>query len=116
MKKELIFTFKNSKGVEYDVYLKKPDGRSYKEADGICSDPDSRRPKIFIRPDLTTQSELNTCVHELAHAFFWDETETNVTKFANACSRLLFNEMKWRKQGETKKNKKASKTRKKNRR
>ena len=100
MKKEPIFIFKNSKGVEYEVFFKKPDERSYKGADGICADPESRHPEICIRPDLTSQSELNTCIHELAHAFFWEETETNITKFANACSRLLFNKMKWRKRSE----------------
>ena len=117
MKSKPVFIFKNSKGIEYRVFFKKPDGRSpdTKGADGICTDPDSCHPEIDIRPDLTSQSELNTCIHELAHAFFWKETERNVTKFSNACSRLLFNKMKWRKQDDKKRNKRAPKKRKKNR-
>ena len=98
-RKKKNFTFKNSKGVTYEVIFRKPNKQHYgNECDGVCYDPDEKpKPKIMISPYLTDQSEINTCIHEIAHAFFWEETETNITKFANVCSRFLFNEMKWRK-------------------
>lgn len=94
-KKNKKFKFKTSKGVEYEVIFRKPD-RRYR-AVGLCSDPNSKIPKIQISPYLSKQTELNTSIHEFAHAFFWDKTETEVAKFANALSRFLYTECGWRK-------------------
>ena len=91
------FTFKNAKGIEYEIIFRKPDKKHFGEADGICTDPDKESPKIHINPYLTKQSELNTVIHEVAHAFFWDKTEAEVYKFANTLSRFLYNECGWRK-------------------
>lgn len=90
------FTFKNTQGVEYTVLRRKPNSRHYGEADGTCADPKDESPKIHISPYLTPQSELNTSIHEFAHAFFWDKSETDITRFANAISRYLFNRRQWR--------------------
>ena len=95
-KKKKNFTFKNAKGIEYEVIFRKPDKRL--EADGLCYSPSEDSPKIYISPHLTTQSELNTIIHEFAHAFFWNRKETQIAKFANALSRFLFNEHRWRKE------------------
>ena len=96
-KKDDLFTFKNRECVEYIVLFKKPHGKHFDEADGVCYSPDDKRPRIYINPYLTKQSELNTCIHEFAHAFFWDETERSVASFANALSRFLYQECSWRK-------------------
>ena len=96
-KDENLFTFKNSKGKEYIVLFKKPHGKHYDEADGVCYSPDDERPRIYINPYLTKQSELNTCIHEFAHAFFWEATENQVNKFGNAVSKFLYTECGWRK-------------------
>lgn len=96
-KKAKNFTFSNIQGVKYEVLFSKPNKRIYGEADGICADPDEKRPKIHINPYLTKQSELNTCIHEFTHAFFWEKTEKEVYKFANTLSRFLYNYCKWRK-------------------
>ena len=90
------FKFKNAKGIEYEVLFRKPNQKHYGDADGICSDPNGCKPKIHISPYLTPQSELNTCIHEFAHAFFWEKSETEVFAFANSLSRFLYTDRKWR--------------------
>ena len=91
------FTFKNSEGVEYEIIYRKPDERHFGDADGICVDPHKESPKIHIRPDLTKYMELNTIIHEMAHSFFWDKSEKEITQFANATARFLYRNQKWRK-------------------
>ena len=82
--------FKTTKGVEYKVLFKKPNKRWFDDADGYCQDPNSKNPKIVINPYLTDQSELNTIIHEIGHAFFWDKSEKEIAQFANTCSRILY--------------------------
>lgn len=96
-KKKQNFTFKNTKGVEYEVFLKKPNYKYYGEVDGYCHDPKEKDPKIYVSPYLTKQSELNTIIHEMAHAFFWDKPEKDIYAYANAVSRMLYNHQQWRK-------------------
>ena len=92
------FKFRNTKGIEYEVLFKKPNKRIYgPECDGTCEDPSDKNPKICISPYLTKQTELNTCIHEFAHAFFWDKSEREIYKFANTISRFLYEECGWRK-------------------
>ena len=96
--KDENFTFKNSKGVEYELIFRKPNKNCYGEpCDGICYDPEEKNPKILISPYLTKQSELNTIIHEMAHAFFWDKPEADIFAYANAVSRMLYNHCHWRK-------------------
>ena len=95
--KNKYFTFRNHEGIEYTVFFRKPDPRTNGEADGLCLNPLEKTPKVYINPHLTQQSELNTCIHEVCHAYFWDESEAKVTKCANTLSRLLFNKCGWRK-------------------
>ena len=100
------FTFKNGRGVKYEVLFRKPNSKYYGNADGICASPSEDHPRIHINPNLTSQSELNTAIHEMAHAFFWDKPETEILKYANAVSRFLYTECGWRKAGGGWKNKK----------
>jgi hypothetical protein len=39
---------------------------------------------------------MNTQIHEVAHAFFWDKPETDIRRYADTVSRYL-HEMGWRK-------------------
>jgi Zn-dependent peptidase ImmA (M78 family) len=97
-KKNENFKFKNTKDVEYEVLFKKPNSKYYGDVcDGYCHDPKEKDPKIYISPYLTKQSELNTIIHEMAHAFFWDKPEKDIFAYANAVSRMLFNHQQWRK-------------------
>ena len=90
-KKQLFcFKFRNTNGVRYEVRFRKPNAAHFGKADGYCDDPEEDYPRIYINPHLTPKSELNTIVHELAHAFFWDKPEKDIYKFANTCSRILY--------------------------
>jgi len=95
-KKDNDFTFKNTKGIEYKVIFRKPNSKWYGDIDGYCEDPQEKDPKIYINPYLTKQSELNTVIHEMAHAFFWDKPEKDIYAYANAVSRMLYNHCHWR--------------------
>ena len=96
-KKNENFKFKNTKGIEYEVFFKKPNAKWYGNVDGYCHDPKEKDPKIYVNPYLTKQSELNTIIHEMAHAFFWDKPEKDIFAYANAVSRMLYNHQNWRK-------------------
>ena len=96
-KKKPNFTFKNTKGIEYEIFFIKPNEKYYGDVDGYCHDPKEKNPKIYINPYLTKQSELNTIVHEMAHAFFWDKPEKDIYAYANAVSRMLYTHQQWRK-------------------
>ena len=97
-RKRRNFKFKTPKGATYEVLFRKPDKRHFgSDCDGVCTSPKEERPKIHINPKLTDQSMLNTAVHEMAHAFFWNKTELEVTKFANTVSRFLYSYCGWRK-------------------
>ena len=90
------YVFKNVEGVEYEVYFMKPHKAHGDDLHGLCIDPHEKNPKIYINPYLTKKSELNTVVHEICHAYFWDATEKEVTKFANTVAGVLYKEG-WRK-------------------
>jgi len=97
MAKKPTFSFINCEGVEYEVLFRKPNKRWFDDADGICNDPHDLHPKIHISPYLTKQSELNTAIHEIAHAYFWDKTEKEIAAYSNTVSRFLYNWCGWRK-------------------
>ena len=90
--------FKNAEGTKYFVKFKKPDGRTWgNNCDGVCFFPSLfHKAHIEVNPHRTDQTILNTVIHEVGHAFFEDKTETEITKFANTLSRLLFNELQFR--------------------
>ena len=84
------FEFRNTKGIVYEIVFRKPH-KAYGECvDGLCIDPEEDNPKIYINPYLTKKSELNTSIHEVAHAFFWDKPETDIKRFADVCSNFLY--------------------------
>ena len=96
--------FKNAEGVEYTVRFKKPDGRRFrdfsrrgKEALGVCWSPRMDATALIeVDPDRTDQTIFNTVIHEITHAYFDELTETEVTKFANTLSRILFNNLQFK--------------------
>ena len=90
MKRKDSFVFRTDRRIRYELLLKKPH-KCYK-AEGICYDPSEDTPKIFINPDQSDKEVLNTIVHEIAHAFFWDKSEETITKFGNTVARCLSRE------------------------
>lgn len=95
-KKNFCFKFRNAQGIRYEIYFRKPNTAHYGKADGYCHDPEEDDPRIYINPYLTPKSELNTIIHELGHAFFWDKSEKEVYKFANTVAAFLYRQG-WRK-------------------
>ena len=59
-------------------------------------DPSEDDPKILVNPNQTERQLMNTIIHEMAHAFFWNKSEENVSKFANTVTRFLYAQG-WRK-------------------
>ena len=106
MKKPFVFRTHNK--TRYELFLKKPP-KCY-QAEGICYDPVEDNPRILVNPNQAERELMNTIIHEIAHAFFWDASEGNVAKFANTVARLLYKEG-WNKEGESlaAKNKKGRK-------
>lgn len=90
MKNQKPFVFRTDKGIRYELLLKKPH-KCYK-AEGICYDPSEDEPKIFVSPDQPDKEVLNTIIHEIAHAFFWEAPEKTITKFGNTVARCLSRE------------------------
>mgnify|MGYP003627824770 CR=1 FL=1 len=95
MKRQIPFTLKNAKNKQYEAYVRKAP-KEYKHCDGICEDPAEEDPRIYIKPDMTDRREMNTMIHEVCHAFFFDEPEYKVYRYANAVSNWL-HKMGWRK-------------------
>ena len=90
--------FKNCDGVTFKVEFRKPDKRTWGEdCDGVCFEPRKSKSKIYINPHRTNQTQLNTIIHEVAHAYFPDKAEYEILAFGNTLSRLLYNDLKWRK-------------------
>ena len=92
--------FESTEGIEYKISFRKPDKRTWGEGcDGVCFYPENgeNKSKIYINPHRTDQTQLNTLIHEVAHAFFPDKTEREITDYGNTMSRLLYNELGWRK-------------------
>jgi predicted Zn-dependent protease with MMP-like domain len=91
--------FKNTEGIKYTVRFKKPDGRTWgNNIDGVCLFPRGllNEANIEVNPDRTDQTIFNTVIHEVTHAYFDELTETEVTKFANTLSRILFNNLQFK--------------------
>lgn len=88
--------FKNQQGIKYTLRFKKPDARKYGHCAGFCFYPKNGKGLIEVSPQETNQTIFNTVIHEVTHAFFDDKSETEVTKFANTLSRLLFNELNFK--------------------
>lgn len=84
--------FKTADNIDYEIKFRKPDSRTFRSCDGVCYG-DGR---IYVNPYRKDQCIFNTIIHEVTHAYFWDKTETEVTKFANTLSRILYNELGFR--------------------
>jgi len=112
---EKRFFFKNGDGAEYEVIFRKPNKKYFgSDCDGVCACPEEKSPKIQINPHRTSQTQLNTSIHEFTHAFFWEKSEKDVSHFASTLSRFLYNYCGWRmpspaKQKRTRSNKKGKK-------
>jgi len=81
--------FKNFEGKEYEVVYAKPH-HSYR-ADGLCDNPNTKRPSIVINPSLLTRRQLNVLIEEVFHAHLYDLPEKKARKFAANLGKLIYN-------------------------
>ena len=88
--------FKNTEGTEYTVRFKKPDARKHGQCAGYCYYPRNGKADIEVSPTESNQIIFNTVIHEVTHAYFDELTETEVTKFTNTLSRILFNNLQFK--------------------
>ena len=79
--------FKTASNKEYTLLWKNP---PYDDADGLCWSPESKKPKIMIRPNLLPRRKLSVTIEEVVHAFWFDKSETEVRKFSGTLSKILY--------------------------
>ena len=91
--------FKNCEGIRYQITFRKPDKRAWGDTcDGVYFFERGFKSKIYINPYRSDQVHLNTIIHEVAHAYFPDESEKKITALGNTLSRILYNDLKWRRE------------------
>ena len=73
--------FKNTQNIEYKIIWKAPAPKE--EADGLCDDPTTPKPKIWIDPNLKPRRKLKVLIEEMIHAHFWDKSEKDVRRCAS---------------------------------
>lgn len=88
------FKFKNGEGAQYKIIWKVP-GRHWM-ADGLCDDPTSKNPEIWINPNIDEKRLLEIALEETFHAFAFDKNEKTARRFASTMKRLIY-KLGWRK-------------------
>lgn len=99
--------FKNTQNIEYELIWKKPTKKylkycKIKDADGICSSPNFKSPKILINPKLTEKRLCAVILEEIFHSMLFNETERVARRFAAVATSILY-EMGWKRDIKTKK-------------
>ena len=80
-------TFKNSRGIEYQIVWKVP-ARRWK-ANGLCDPPDSKTPEIWINPNLKEKLFLEVLCEEIIHSEWFEKPEKEVRKLESNLRRVL---------------------------
>ena len=80
-------TFKNAKGIEYQIVWKAP-ARRWK-ANGLCDSPDSKEPEVWVDPNLNEKLFLDVLIEEMIHAEWFEKPEKEVRKLAANLRRVL---------------------------
>ena len=62
----------------------------YKAA-GLCEDPYSDEPEIWVEDRLGKRRKLNVLIEEMCNAFFFDEPEYKVRKFSAELGKIIYN-------------------------
>ena len=79
--------FKNQDGIEYKVIFKKIPEKY--NASGMCDDPSSKRPQIWIDPTLDNRRCLEVLCEEFFHMAAFDKNEKTARKFAANLTKCL---------------------------
>lgn len=83
-----FYRFKNWDGIQYSFFYKKP--HSSHRADGLCSYPRYKNPRIYVRPTLKPKRKLAVIIEEIIHAHLWEElNEKKTRRLAGNIARVL---------------------------
>jgi len=81
--------FKNWKGTEYEVKLKKP--HKAQNAVGLCDYPEPDECNtILVDPHMKERWVMETIMHEMLHAYQWDLSEHRVNTLARSMTRVIY--------------------------
>lgn len=80
-------SFKNGNGIEYTIVWRAPHPKW--RALGLCDPPDCKDPQIWIDPGLEKYELIEIICHEICHAFFFDQREKDVTRFAKIIKKIV---------------------------
>lgn len=69
--------------------------RPIRKDQGRCEHPRAPAKEIVVAAGLTGEEELNTTLHELLHAAFWDLDETAIEEAGTDLARALWR-LGWR--------------------
>lgn len=89
-KVKVIHRFKTHKRESYKVVLVKNLTDEGEPMLGLCDEPNPEEIVLLrLNQDMSDYQLMETIIHEMAHAHFWDKSETNVNRFAKATMSLL---------------------------
>lgn len=86
---KVIYTFKTPEKDIFKVALQRKITKNKVPCFGICKPCGKKGPVILLEEKQTPKEMLTTIIHEVAHAFFYEEKERVVEKFAKTCVSLF---------------------------
>lgn len=89
MKVKVIYTFRTKKGYPYKVILQKGVTLFGDACYGVCDKPSRKGAFIRLDEEQKKRRMAETVIHEMVHAFFFDESEECADSFAKATVDLL---------------------------
>jgi hypothetical protein len=87
-KKRKSYKFKTADNAKFELKFRAPHRKH--NADGLCDDPKSKKPKIYIDPKLLPRRKLAVLIEEIFHAFFFEKTEREARKFAATLTKFIY--------------------------
>ncbi len=89
MKTQPDFIVQRYDNIEMPLFFKHI--RKTYDAEGLCWDPHSDDPLIWVENRLGKRRKLNVLIEEMCHAFFFDEPEYKVRKFSAELGKIIYN-------------------------
>jgi hypothetical protein len=86
---KVIHHFKTHRGDTYKIVSQKRIRNGGYDCFGLCDPPDDEEAIIRISQGMSNYDLMGTIIHEMAHAFFYERSETNVTRFTQSVMTLL---------------------------
>jgi hypothetical protein len=86
---KVIYKFKNHKKQPYTVGTQKKIVYQGVDCYGLCDAPSKKEGLIKLKESLKGYDMAQVVLHELVHAYFYEESEKTVEKFVRTYLRLL---------------------------